>query len=105
MPILFPRIRWSGCRSNGRNSSNIRARNNSNVFYREEVMEIPNGLWTQDHEQDAVLVSAVYQTIEEEGYEIEDSVELAFDILRRLHQLGYYIKRCGDDYTFDEQVK
>lgn len=61
-------------------------------------MEVPNGWMPQDHEQDAAIANAVHQVNEEYDNELEDALEFAFDVLRRLHEMGYYIAQCGKDY-------
>jgi len=46
--------------------------------------------------QDCALITAMYQVNEEQGYELEDPVELANDLLRKLHELGFYIAESYD---------
>lgn len=61
-------------------------------------MELLDGYIKIDHEQEVAIITAMHQVNEEQGYELEEPMELASDLLRRLHELGYYVARCGDTY-------
>jgi len=65
-------------------------------------MELPSTHIQSDHKQDAVLITAVYQVNDENGYELEEPLELANDLLNKLHELGFYIAESGKSVGFEQ---
>jgi len=66
-------------------------------------MELPDQFTPVDHIQDCALITALHQVNEEQDYELEDPMELASDLLRKLHELGFYIAECGKSVGFEHQ--
>ena len=65
-------------------------------------MELPSTHFQSDHKQDAVLITAVCQVNNEKGYSLEEPLELANDLLDKLHELGFYIAESGKSIGFEQ---